>query len=340
MKLVMLALWCAGTCGTAGAQNEHWAKKLTPYKPAAQVHGVVRTYGNNYIPKLVKQWETAFQKFQPGVTFTDNLPGTEAALAGLYGGIADVVFVGREGYRSELNAFRSRLGYEPLGIEISSGSFNTPHKTFSLQVFVHHDNTVTQLTMQQCEGIFGAGSSRAPRIRTWGQLGVTGERASHPIHVYGYNFETGMAGYFNRVVLHDSGRWNEDLKDFDNGHEPNGEVINAGVYILQALAKDPDGIAFANVLYTNPQVKTVVLARDAKAPFIEPSREAVWSRAYPIARFTMAYANRQPSQPLDRAVQEFLRFIVSREGMELVESDGAYLPINPEVQARDLEKLQ
>ena len=334
-------MWCfALLCVPAWGQNEHFSDKLASYKPEVKVAGTVRVYGNNYIPKLVKAWETEFQRFQPGVTFTDNLPGTEAAMAGLYGGVADVVFIGREGYRPEINAFRDRFGYEPLGLEVSSGSFNTPHHTFSLQVFVHSDNPVSQFTMKQCEGIFGAGGPGVPRIRTWGQLGVTGERASHPIHVYGYNFDTGMAGYFNRVVLHDSGRWNEDLKDFDNGREPNGEVINAGVYILQALAKDPDGIAFANVLYENPQVKTVALASKDGGPYIEPSRETVWTRAYPISRFTTAYVNRKPGTPLPAAVREFLRFVVSREGMALVEADGAYLPINPEVQQQDLEKLR
>ena len=327
-------------CLPALAQNERWANKLAPYRPEAKVTGSVRVYGNNYIPKLVKAWEDEFHRFQPGVTFANNMPGTEAAMAGLYGGVADVVFIGREGYRPEINAFRDRFGFDPLGLEVSSGSFNTPHHTFSLQVFVHSDNPVSQLTMQQCEGVFGAGGSGVPRIRTWGQLGVTGERASHPIHVYGYNFDTGMAGYFNRVVLHDTCRWNEDLKDFDNGRDPSGEVINAGVYILQALAKDPDGIAFANVLYANPQVKTVALAIKEGQPYIEPSRETVWRRTYPISRFTTAYVNRKPGTPLPPAVREFLRFVVSREGMALVEADGAYLPINPDVQAKDLEKLR
>ncbi|HZQ42318.1 MAG TPA: substrate-binding domain-containing protein [Acidobacteriaceae bacterium] len=339
MKIAIALLLFGLTCA-ASAQDEHFAERLAPYTPDTQVTGTVRTYGNNYIPKLVKAWEDEFNKLQPGVRFENNLPGTEAAMAGLYGGVADVIFVGREGYRPELDAFRDRFGYEPLGIEISSGSFNTPHKTFSLQVFVHARNSIHQLTMEQCEGIFGAGGHGVKRIRTWGELGVMGGQASHPIHVYGYNFDTGMAGYFNRVVLHDSGRWNEDLKDFDNGHEPNGEVINAGVYILQALAKDPDGIAFANVLYANPEVKTVALARKSGGPYIEPSRETVWSRAYPISRFTMAYANKKPGQPLDPAVREFLRFIVSRQGMALVEADGAYLPINPNVQRRDLEQLR
>ena len=102
MRIAIALLFFSVACG-ASAQNEHFAQRLSPYVPDAQVSGTVRAYGNNYIPKLVKAWEDEFNKLQPGVRFENNLPGTEAAMAGLYGGVADVVFVGREGYRPELN---------------------------------------------------------------------------------------------------------------------------------------------------------------------------------------------------------------------------------------------
>ena len=85
----------------------------------------------------MKRWQEGFQKFQPGISFTTSLPGTEAAMAGITSGIADISFIGREGYRSEIRGFKGRFGYEPLGIEICSGSFGTPHKTFSLEIFTH-----------------------------------------------------------------------------------------------------------------------------------------------------------------------------------------------------------
>ncbi len=91
---------------------------LQPYQPQQQVTGTIRVYGNNYIPALMKRWQDGFQKFQPGVTFTTNLPGTEAAMSGITSGIADISFIGREGYRSEIRGFKGRFGYEPLGIDL------------------------------------------------------------------------------------------------------------------------------------------------------------------------------------------------------------------------------
>jgi phosphate transport system substrate-binding protein len=312
---------------------------LQLYRPQQQVSGAIRVYGNNYIPALMKRWEEGFQKFQPGVAFTTKLPGTEAAMAGITSGIADISFIGREGYRSEIQGFKGRFGYEPLGIEISSGSFGTPHKTFSLEIFTHVSNPLKGLTMDQAHAIFGCTGPSGKKIRTWGDLGLTGPIATHPIHVYGYQFDTGMAGYFNRVVLHDSGTWNADLEDFDNGHDANGEVINAGVYILKALAADPDGIAFANLQYANPEVKQIGLAEHVGDPFVMATPDTIWDRSYPLHRFSTLYINRKPGTPVDPMVKEFIRYILSREGMQAVADDGAYTPINEQVAQAQRHKL-
>jgi len=294
---------------------------------------------NNYIPALMKRWEQGFQKFQPEVTFTTNLPGTEAAMAGITSGIADISFIGREGYRSEIRGFKGRSGYEPLGIEISSGSFGTPHKTFSLEVFVHASNPLKGLTMAQAQAIFGCAGPGGKKVRVWGDVGVTGPMASHLIHVYGYQFDTGMAGYFNRVVLHDSGTWNEEMRDFDNGHDAKGEVINAGVYILKALAADPGGIAFANLQYTNDAIKQVGLAEHEGGPFVVATAETIWDHSYPLHRFSTLYINRKPRTAVDPKVKEFIRYILSREGMQAVADDGAYTPLNEKVAAEQRRRL-
>ena len=341
LKSLFLALAIAALSGSVSAQlpQHRDVSDLQPYKPQQQVSGTIRVYGNNYIPGLMKRWQEDFQKSQPGVTFTTNLPGTEAAMAGITSGIADISFIGREGYRSEIRGFKGRFGYEPLGIEISSGSFGTPHKTFSLEIFTHASNPLKGLTMDQAQAIFGCAGPSGKKIRTWGDLGLAGPIATHPIHVYGYQFDTGMAGYFNRVVLHDSSIWNADLKDFDNGHDTNGEVINAGVYILKALATDPDGIAFANLQYANPEVKQIGLAEHIGGPFVTATPETIWDRSYPLHRFSTLYINRKPGTPVDPKVKEFIRYILSREGMQAVADDGAYTPINEQVAQEQRDKL-
>jgi len=337
----LLCIFIALLSGELLAQEPDYLKELKPYAPQQSVSGTIRNWGNNYIPALMKDWEEGFRKYHPGVQFETNLKGTEAAVAGLYGGVADIAFVGREIYQSESDGFVERFAYKPLIVEISSGSYNTPHKTFALMVFVHRDNPLANLTLAQLNAIFGCEHKHgANPVRTWGDLGLTGEWAKQPIHVYGYNFETGMAGFFRRVVLNGSYRWNSELKDFDNGREPNGEVINAGVYVLDALARDRFGIAYANVLYANPSVKTVALSRIDGGPYVEPTKENVWRRAYPITRFTNLVINRPPGKPVDPKIKEFVRYILSRNGMEAVVRDGSYLPLTEQLIEEQLHKLE
>lgn len=315
---------------------------LEPYVPQQQVSGVIRNFGNNYIPGLMKAWQEGFQRRQQGIRFDTSLPGSEAAMAGLYGGIADLAFIGRESYPSEFHAFEEVRGYAPLGIEISSGSFQTPHKTFALMVFVHKDNPFAKLSLPELARIYAClDSKKGHEIKEWGELGLKGEWQHRPIHVYGYNLTTGMARYFQRTVLGNNNRWTESLTDFDNGHQPDGQVINAGVYVLDALAKDPNGIAYANFLYAGPSVKALALSKSegADARYVEPTRENAFQRAYPLTRFTTAFLDRKPGEPVDPKLKEFLRYILSRDGMEAVLEDGAYLPLNAKQVAIELHKL-
>jgi ABC-type phosphate transport system substrate-binding protein len=148
---------------------------LQRYSPTIQVSGLIRNFGNNYIPDLIRQWEEDFLKVQPGVQFETRLPGSEAAMAGLYSGVADLAFIGRESYPSEMSAFEQVRGYKPLGIETSSGSFQTPHKTFALMVFVHKNNPLSMASLEQLARVYGCSDAReAKPIREWGQLGLGG----------------------------------------------------------------------------------------------------------------------------------------------------------------------
>jgi phosphate transport system substrate-binding protein len=337
LSFVFLAF--AGACVLA--QEPDYLGDLKPYRPTQTVSGTIRVWGNPYIPELIKAWEEGFMKRQPGIAFQTRLSGTEAAVAGLYSDIADIVFVGRESYEPEIDAFEQWFGYKPTGVKITSGSFATQHKTFALMVYVNKDNPLSRLTMSQLDAIYGLERRRGAKepIRTWGQLGLTGEWADKPIHVYGYNFDTGMSGYFRLTVLKNSYRWNPEMKDFDNGRDAKGEVINAGFYILDAVAKDKYGIGFANPLFENPGVKTLALAENDGGPYYEPTRENAWRRNYPITRYSTVFINRPPGQPVDPKLKEFIRYILSRDGMEAVVRDKAFLPLNAETISEELKQL-
>jgi phosphate transport system substrate-binding protein len=340
-RLAASALLVLASLAASGEEPDYLAE-LAPYQPTRSVTGTIRVWGNPYIPELVQAWEEGFRKHHPGIRFHTDLKGTEAAMAGLYGGIADVVLIGREAYEAETAAFEERFGYAPTGVKITSGSYATPHKTFALMVYVHKDNPLSQLSFKQLDALYGAERRRGAKepIRSWGQLGLEGEWASRPVHVYGYNFDTGMARFFRLTVLKDSYRWNPELKAFDNGRDVKGEVINAGTYITKAVAADPDGIGFANVMFENPGVKALALAEDDAGPYSPPSMETAFRREYPLTRYSTAYVNRAPGTPVDPKVAEFMRYILSRDGMEAIVRDRAFLPLNATAIRAERRKLE
>ncbi len=110
--------------------------------------------------------------------------------------------------------------------------------------------------------------------------------------------------------------------------------------ILDALAKDPYGIAYSNVSYMNANVKTLAVASKDGGPFMKPTKENVWKRTYPITRFTTVFINRAPGKPVEPKVREFLRYILSRDGQETVLREGSYLPLTADVIRDQLRKLE
>ncbi|MDD3180505.1 MAG: substrate-binding domain-containing protein [Opitutaceae bacterium] len=340
---------------------------LPEYRPLQQVSGTLRQWGNNYLKDsgLIGVWEKAFRQFHPTIRFEDKLVSSAVAFPGLISGAADLAPMGRQASWDELRSFEreradaSNAGscVEVLEIIVATGSFDVRGWTFALGVFVHKDNPISQLTMDQLDGIFGAERSggwngltwdtsvaRGPEknIRTWGQLGLTGEWADKPINVYGYNFKCHFTDEFDRKVLKGSGKWNERLKIFANaaGLKPGGTLTGGGELMMSALSNDRYGIAYTGMPFLTPQTKSVDLAAQTGGPYIGLTLENVQNRSFPLARGVYYYLKREKNRPVDPKVKEFLRYLLSREGQDAIQRDAKYLPLTADAAREQLKKLE
>ena len=319
--------------------------RLPIYSPQQTVSGTIRIWGHgaegkDFIRTLVLNWEAGFQKYQPNVQFDNQLMGTASAIGALYTGTGDLALLGREIWPDEIQAFREVLHYPPLGMEITTGSYATRNKDFALIVYVHTDNPLSRLTLSQVGRIFGCHTDEAANIRSWSQLGMTGEWADKPIHVYGFEISRGFGFYMEQTVFHGSSKWNPDMVEIGDQHLPTGKLLDAGKRILDALANDPLGIAYSSALYANDKVKPIALAIRDSGPYVEPTLETVQNRSYPLTRVIPMFLNRKPGRPVDPKVKEFLRYILSQQGQDAVAQDRGYLPLTPEVVRTQLQKLQ
>jgi phosphate transport system substrate-binding protein len=315
---------------------------LPPYQPEQQVSGTIRSWGHGYLKTMMSYWEEGFQKFQPGVRFQDDLVSSAAAIAGLYSGRADLGVLAREITPPEIAAYEKMTKQNIFPVQVLTGSFGNQDKIMALGIFVHKDNPISKLTFSQLDAIWGAERRRGAKenIRTWNQLGLSGEWRQKSIHPYsGVAFEA--PGYFfSQTVLKGSVLWNCDLKQFENIEDPGKRYVDAYQKVLDALGSDRYGIALAGAGYRNPNVKLVALAVNDGEPYVEATKENIANRSYPLSRPVAFYINSGPAIPADPKVIEFLRYVLSREGQQQVIREGDFMPLTADVIREELKKLQ
>lgn len=283
----------------------------------SQVSGSIRIRGRRGADALVKAWEQGFRKQLPGVTFDNQLRGNASAIGAVYTGAADIALMGREIWPIEVEGYDQALGLKPVPIAVVNAA--------ALAVFVHKLNPLTRLSLVQLDAIFGADHRRGPSgIRNWGELGLTGDWTKHSLHLYGFRIAHEASFFFQQAVFLGSQKWNCALHEMKDGQE-----------ILDALARDPYGIAISRQTYKNPATKSLAIGTQ-ESGYYEPARASIVARQYPLARSLWIVAGR----PIRPEVKRFLDFLLSREGQDIVNRDGSYLPLSAASAEDERKKLQ
>lgn len=337
--------WLSSSALVASAQEQGELELMPHYRPEQQVQGTIRLWGHgsfksDFMGKLVKSWAEGFARYQPAVTLENHMYGTASAIGALYTGKADVAILGEEISPAAVAAFERAKHYGPLKVDIATGSLDVPFFDYAHVIFVHKDNPLSRLTLTQADAIFGAEHRRGPRnIRTWGELGLTGDWAHQRIQPYGWK-DLDFSLFIQEAMLDGSHRWNNDLKEFAHIHRPDGSLYEHGQQILDALAKDRFGIAISNLRYANPQVKPLALAARDGEPYYPPTGDNLIAQKYPLTRIIPAFIDRKPGEAIDPRVREFLRYILSREGQQAIVHDTGYLPLHTRAIREQLDKLK
>jgi len=360
------ALSVARTIGnTARAQKRFYPPQfdlsgLPAYRPEQRVFGSISQWGNNYLADsgLMAIWQSEFTKHHPDIRFDDHLYSSSVGFPGLVSGAADLAAMGRQALWDELKGFEraASADTELVEIIIATGSFDVRGWSYALGAFVHKDNPLRQLTLEQLDGILGAqrdggwngltwdtsvARSAEHNIRTWGQLGLTGEWANQSITVYGYNMKYHFNDEIDKKVLKGSGKWNESMRAFSNmaGLKADGSLTPGGELIMQTLSQDRYGIAYTGIPFITAQTRALALSPTTGQPYVELTLDNVQNRSYPLLRDVYYYVRRERGKPLEPKLREFLRYILSRDGQQALQEDGKYLPLTAQMAREQLRKL-
>jgi phosphate transport system substrate-binding protein len=283
---------------------------------------------------LVNLWITRFKAMHPRVTLTIKPPyagslGTKE----LIGQSIDFVFVSRELKPEDVAEFQDRFGHAPTSVPICGGSYRHYGFLDAIAFFVHRDNPIDRLDFAQIDAIFSSTRHRGGQpITTWGQLGLEGEWADKPIRVHGIEPWNGFEEFIRQRVLSLAGKrgeWRGDLH-FEKVVFP----------LAGNVAADRYAIGYSGIAYLDAPVKVLPLAGDAAGPAVAPTYENVATAQYPLSRLVYLNFNKAPGRPVDALLDEFLRFVLSREGQQVVRDHGIFLPLRAEQVTRSLALLE
>lgn len=291
---------------------------LPAYAPASGVSGNVSSVGSDTLNNLMTLWAEGFKAKYPNVKIQIEGKGSSTAPPALIEGTAQFGPMSREMKSTELDAFEKKYGYKPTPVKVAIDA---------LAVYVHKDNPIEGLTLSQVDGIFSSTrKSGGKNATTWGQVGLTGDWSNKPISLYGRNSASGTYGYFKEFAM------------MKGDYKPTVKEQPGSSSVVQGVSSDLGGIGYSGIGYKTSGVKAIKLGKSADKLF-EPTYEDCLNGTYPLARFLYIYVNKAPNQPMDTLTREFLKFVLSKEGQEIVVKDG-YYPLPSQVEQENMAKLK
>jgi len=310
----------AFACGAVAETPEDSVDKgIAEYAKASGISGSLSSVGSDTLANLMTLWGEEFKKLYPNVTIQIQAAGSSTAPPALTEGTATLGPMSRMMKSEEVEAFEARHGYKPTAIPVAVDA---------LAIFVHKDNPLAGITIPQLDAIFSATRSCGfdKDIKTWGDIGITGELASQSIQLFGRNSVSGTYGYFKEVAL-----CKGDYKNTVNEQPGSASVV-------QGVTKSINAIGYSGEGYKTSGVRMVPVAKKPGGDFIEVTPANALSGKYPLSRFLYVYVNKHPNEPLAPLEAEFLRMVLSRTGQITVVKDG-YIPLPAKILTKALGLL-
>ncbi len=325
--LLMTALYC----GYAG--NQSYAEVSGPmaaaavdsalahYNPQAHIAGTFKIQGSETMYPLMSRLTMEFQRRQPKVAIDVKGGGSTKAVAEFLqpplsktGKVMwqedravnfKMIATSRELFDAEVKEFAAQHGYEPTAVPVAVDA---------VALYVHKDNPVAGLTLDQVDAMFSTTRNRGQKaaITQWGQLGLTDGWEQAAIQLYGRDRKSGTRAFFQDHCLA-GGEFMPGL------HEEPGAAS-----VILNLGRDQAGIGYSGLGLQSSTVRVIPLAEAADMPYVIPSAATVVDQSYPLRRVLHLYVDKTPNAPIPAAAQEFLTFIMTQEGQEAVAKAGFF----------------
>ena len=198
----------------------------------------------------------------PDVTIQVTGGGSGTGIAALIDGTTDICQASRAIKDAEKADLKMKRNLDAV---------ETPVALDALAIYVHKDNSISSLTLEQVGKIY------LGEITDWKDVGGKPGK----IITYGRDNSSGTYVYFKEHVLAN--------KDFPATYQ----ALPGTGGVVSAVANDKNGIGYGGIGYAT-DLKTLSIAKDKGSMPVEPTMANVLSNAYPISRQLFWYTAGPP----------------------------------------------
>ena len=265
----------------------------------------IQNKGSDTMVNLAQAWAEEYRKVAPDVSVEVSGGGSGVGIAALQKGTIDIANASRNMKQEEIAAAKKNTGKEPKEFIVGYDA---------LAIYVHKDNPLNEITLDQIAQIYVEGGS----IAKWSALGVQIPGTSdQDIVRVSRQSNSGTYEFLREHVLHN--------KDYRLGSRD----MNGSKEVVELVASTPTGIGYSGMGYATPAVKMLKVKKTAADPAYEPNLANTLAKTYPIARSLQVYTLGEPQG----AVKKYIDWMMSDAGQKLVETTG-YVPLAAEARTK------
>ena len=257
---------------------------------------VIQNKGSDTLVNVAQAWAENYQTVNPAVVVAVSGGGSGTGIAALINGTVDLANASRAIKDKELKLAKDN-GQDPVQHVVGFDA---------LAVFLHADNPLDEISIDQLAQIYGDGGS----FTSWTDLGVEVPGCQNQeIVVVSRQNNSGTYAYFRESVLGDN--------DFKLGTRD----MHGSKDVVDLVEKTPCAIGYSGLAYATDHLKLACVAMETGGPCTNPSVASAVDGSYPIARPLFMYTNGEPTG----IVGDYLGWILSNEGQCIILNKG-YAP--------------
>jgi phosphate transport system substrate-binding protein len=260
---------------------------------------VIQNKGSDTLVNVAQAWAEEYQSVNPSVMVAVSGGGSGTGIAALINGTVDLANSSRAIKEKELDLARKN-GQNPVQHIVGFDA---------LAVFLHPDNPMDAISIEQLAEIYGDGGSYS----RWTDLGIEVPGCQNQeIVIVSRQNNSGTYAYFRQSVL-GAGDFRLGTRDMHGSKD-----------VVDLVEHTPCAIGYSGLAYATDHVKLVCISSADGESCVTPSIDSAVDGSYPIARPLFMYTNGEPAG----AVGEYLAWIKSKEGQCIIYAKG-YAPSSP-----------